>query len=314
VAGVGRGALVVLKSAMLWLAESERAEGVIRRSRVARPLVDRFVAGEDLDTAIEHARVINANGMAVSLDLLGESVIDEAEARAAGDAYIGILDRIQETGVNSNISIKLTMLGLDIADEFAWQQLERIIARADELGNFVRIDMEASAYTERTLALFRRIHDLCPQSVGIVLQSCLYRTDRDLEEMIECQARVRIVKGAYLEPPSVAYPHKADVDEAFQRHVERLLEAGNYPAIATHDDRILRAAWRFATQNGIERSRFEFQMLYGVRRDMQEQLVDQGYNMRVYVPYGRSWYPYFTRRLAERPANVLFIAKAIARG
>jgi proline dehydrogenase len=305
---------MVLRSTMLWLAGNPQAEGLVRKLPVTRLLVERFVAGEDLETAIGHVREINRQGMHVSLDLLGESVREEAQARAACEAYIGILDRINETGVDSNISIKLTMLGLDISEESAWEKLEQIVSHADRLGNFVRIDMESSAYTERTLAMFRRIHDRYPKAVGIVLQSYLYRTDRDVEEMIERRARVRIVKGAYREPVTVAYPHKADVDEAFCRHIEMLLDRGNYPAIATHDEAAITVARGYATRMNIDRSRFEFQMLYGVRRDLQEQLAREGYNVRVYVPYGTSWYPYFMRRLAERPANLLFVVRSLAKG
>ena len=178
---------------------------------------------------------------------------------------------------------------------------------------FVRVDMEGSDYTERTLGLFRRVHDLYPKAVGIVLQSYLYRTDRDLDEMIERGARVRIVKGAYKEPETVAYPHKSDVDAAFRRHIERLLEDGNYPAIATHDEAIIRMTQGYALRMGVERSRFEFQMLYGIGRERQSALAAAGHNVRVYVPYGTSWYPYFMRRLAERPANVLFILRQVFR-
>jgi proline dehydrogenase len=275
--------------------------------------VERFVAGEDLDTALDRTLGINAQGMEVTLDLLGESVEDAAAAETATAAFIDLLDQIQAAGVRSNISIKLTMLGLDISDEFTWENLHRLVSHAEERGNFVRIDMEGSAYTERTLALFRRIHDEFPTSVGIVLQSYLYRTDRDVEEMIERKARVRIVKGAYKEPETVAYPHKGDVDRAFRRQIKQLLAHGNYPAIATHDENMLRGTKVFAEHHEIGPERFEFQMLYGVRRDLQEQLAAEGYNVRVYVPYGTMWYPYFMRRLAERPANIFFILRQLAR-
>lgn len=304
---------MVVRSAMLWLAGNPQAEGLVRRLPITRPLVDRFVAGEDLDTALAATLDLNARGLEVTLDLLGESIADEREADAACESYLAILERIATSGVRSNISIKLTMLGLDIDEERTFARLERLVARASELGNFVRIDMEGSPYTERTLALFRRIHDRHPQAVGIVLQSYLYRTDRDVEEMIARQARVRIVKGAYKEPETVAYPHKADVDAAFRRHIERLIEAGNYPAIATHDEAAIRVAKTYATRMGIDRSRFEFQMLYGVRRDLQESIAAEGYNVRVYVPYGTKWYPYFMRRLAERPANIFFILRQLLR-
>ena len=309
-AGVVR---VVLRAALLWLAESVRAEEMVRRAPLTRLLVNRFVAGEDVGAALATARALDVRGLDCSLDLLGENAADEASAAAAGQAYLALLDQIQAAGLPGNISIKLTMLGLEISDESAWEKLEAIVERADELGMFVRIDMEGSEYTERTLGLFRRIHDLYPTAVGIVLQSYLYRTDRDLDEMIERGARVRIVKGAYKEPETVAYPHKNDVDDAFRRQIERLLDGGTYPAIATHDEAIIRMTQGYALRMSVDRSRFEFQMLYGIGRGRQEALAAEGYSMRVYVPYGTSWYPYFMRRLAERPANVLFIVRQLFR-
>jgi proline dehydrogenase len=258
-------------------------------------------------------RALHARGLHFTLDLLGESVADAAQARAACGAYLDLLDRLQAAGLPGNISIKLTMLGLDIAEDLAAEHLDQILARAAAHAAFVRVDMEGADYTERTLRLFRPAHERRPATVGIVLQSYLYRTDRDLQEMIERGARVRIVKGAYNEPPAVAYPHKSDVDAAFQRHIECLLDAGTYPAIATHDEAIVRMTTGYATRMGIDRSRYELQMLYGVRRDLQESLAAAGYNMRVYVPFGTSWYPYFMRRLAERPANVVFILRNLLR-
>ncbi|MEX1158086.1 MAG: proline dehydrogenase family protein [Thermomicrobiales bacterium] len=304
---------MVLRAAMLWLAGNTRAEDLVRRAPFARSMVERFVAGEDSETALAAARALRERGLLVSLDLLGENAPDEARAAEAGRAYLALLDQIEAAGLPGNISIKLTMLGLDNSDELAWEKLEAIVRRADELEIFVRVDMEGSDYTERTLGLFRRVHDLYPKAVGIVLQSYLYRTDRDLDEMIERGARVRIVKGAYKEPETVAYPHKSDVDAAFRRHIELLLEDGNYPAFATHDEAIIRMTQGYALRMGVERSRFEFQMLYGIGKRRQEALVAEGYNMRVYVPYGTSWYPYFMRRLAERPANVLFILRQMLR-
>ena len=296
---------------MLWLAGSERAEGLIRTLPLTRPLVRRFVAGDTLDAALVPVREFNARGLHVALDMLGESVHDAQAAAAACDAYLALLDRIQCEGIDANISLKPSMLGLDITDELALEHLERIVARAATLGNFVRLEMEGSAYTQRTLDLFRAVYSRYPESLGIVLQSYLYRTDRDLEEIIALGARVRIVKGAYKEPATVAYPHKSDVDAAFRRHVERLLDAGRYPAIATHDAAIINVAKGYATRMGIDQSRFEFQMLYGVRRDLQESLAAEGYHMRAYVPFGDAWYPYFMRRLAERPANLLFVLRQL---
>jgi proline dehydrogenase len=298
---------------MLWLAGNPRAEGLVRQLPISQPLVDRFVAGEEVEDALTTATALNHRGLHYTLDLLGENAANSDQAIAAGRTYVALLDRIQAANLPGNISIKLTMLGLDTSDELAWENLVAIVHRASELDMFVRVDMEGSPYTERTLALFRKAHDLYPDSVGIVLQSYLYRTDSDLEEMIARRARVRIVKGAYKEPETVAYPHKSDVDTAFRRHIERLLDAGNYPAIATHDEAIIRMTKGYALRMGIDRSRFEFQMLYGIRRERQAELASEGYNMRVYIPYGTSWYPYFMRRLAERPANVLFVLRQLFR-
>lgn len=304
---------MVLRAGMLWLAGNARAEELVRRMPFTDPLVNRFVAGEDSEAALATAQALHERGLHYTLDLLGENAADQTRAIEAKRAYVALLDRIHAAGLPGNISIKLTMLGLDISDDLTWQNLEAIVQRAHTLGMFVRVDMEGSPYTERTVRLFRQIHDLHPEAVGIVLQSYLYRTDRDVDEMIDRGARVRIVKGAYKEPETVAYPHKSDVDEAFRRHIERLIERGNYPAIATHDEAIIGMTKGYALRMGVDRSRFEFQMLYGIRRDRQETLAAEGYNMRVYVPYGTSWYPYFMRRLAERPANVLFIVRQLLR-
>ncbi len=303
----------MLRSTLMWLAGNQQSEKMVRGCRVTRSLIDRFVAGENLDEALGRVRDIHSHGQHTTLDLLGENVSSAADAQAAADAYVQIIGRLRESGFDPNISIKLTMIGLDLDEGATWERLQTIVGRAADLGGFVRVDMEGSAYTEQTLALFRRIHDLHPEHVGIVLQAMLYRTERDVDEMIERRARVRLVKGAYNEPETVAFPLKGDVDAAYRRHLERLLETGTYPAIATHDESILRVARGYAGRMGIGKERFEFQMLYGVRRDLQQQLADDGYNMRVYVPFGTSWYPYFMRRLAERPANVLFIARNVVR-
>ncbi|HAX24633.1 MAG TPA: proline dehydrogenase family protein [Thermomicrobiales bacterium] len=303
----------MLRSTLMWLAGNQQSEKMVRGCRVTRSLIDRFVAGENLDEALGRVRDIHSHGQHTTLDLLGENVSSAADAQAAADAYVQIIGRLRESGFDPNISIKLTMIGLDLDEGATWERLQTIVGRAADLGGFVRVDMEGSAYTEQTLALFRRIHDLHPEHVGIVLQAMLYRTERDVDEMIERRARVRLVKGAYNEPETVAFPLKGDVDAAYRRHLERLLETGTYPAIATHDESILRVARGYAGRMGIGKERFEFQMLYGVRRDLQQQLADDGYNMRVYVPFGTSWYPYFMRRLAERPANVLFVARNVVR-
>lgn len=305
-------AVSMLSSVMYRMADSERANRFFHGS-LTRPLVDRFVAGETLDAAIAETRALNSNRMQASLDLLGENVTDPVQAEVYTTSYIDVLKRIEQERVNSNISVKLTMIGLDISDELAQTNIGRIVAAAAERDNFVRIDMEGSAYTERTLQIFRAVHDTYPKAVGIVLQSYLYRTDQDVEEMIERQARVRIVKGAYKEPDTVAYPRKDEVDTAFRRHIKRLMDAANYPAIATQDPAMVDLAKAHARQHDIPASRFEFQLMYGIARSIQVQLAEERYNVRIYVPFGEEWYPYFTRRLAERPANMLFLAKSLVK-
>ncbi|MDE3053605.1 MAG: proline dehydrogenase family protein, partial [Gemmatimonadota bacterium] len=256
----------------------------------------------------------NARGISASLDLLGESVTNEREARAARDAYLTILDRINETGADANVSVKLTAMGMDISEELCVSIMRDVLERAQRYGTFVRLDMESSAYTERTLRLFEeRLYPSFKQHVGIVLQSYLYRTLADVERAVQLKCRVRICKGAYKEPAAVAYPDKKDVDANYVKCMHVLLEQGTYPGIATHDPALIDEARRFVAEKGIARDRFEFQMLYGVRRDLQDQLVREGYRVRVYVPFGTQWYPYLMRRLAERPANVAFITGNVLR-
>ncbi|BCS35309.1 proline dehydrogenase [Luteitalea sp. TBR-22] len=273
----------------------------------------RFVAGETIDEAIGAARAVEAQGLAQTLDLLGESVASEAEARAAAEAYLAMMPRIADAGVGRNISIKLTQLGLDLSADLAGAHLRRILARAGELGFFVRIDMENSPYIEATLALFESVWREGTTNVGVVLQSALKRSKDDLERVLALGARVRLVKGAYKEPAAVAYQSKAEVDDAYVRLMERLLRAGHFPAIATHDPDMIAAARRLATEAGVPQGAYEFQMLYGVRRDLQQSLRAEGFGMRVYIPYGREWFPYFMRRLGERPANVGFVLKSLLR-
>lgn len=299
----------VFRSGMLALAENERIQRVVTRNGFSKGFALRFVAGETLDEAMAVTRNLNQSGLTVTLDLLGENVTSEDEACAAADAYCQILDQIAEAGVNSNISIKLTMLGLDISDDLARANTAKVLERAKAHNNFVRIDMEGSPYTQRTLDIAYDLHEQYPGTVGIVLQSYLYRTDRDIRDAIAAGIRVRLVKGAYAESDMVAYPSKKEVDAAYRRHMEMLLAEGNYPALATQDETMINAAIAYAARNKISPDRFEFQMLYGIRRDLQLRLARQGYNMRVYVPYGTQWYPYFARRLAERPANVLFVLR-----
>lgn len=259
-------------------------------------------------------RDLNAAGLKGTLDLLGESVRTEEEARSARDTYLETLDRLAAVGADANVSVKLTQMGLDIGEGLCVENMRAIISRAQAHGSFVRIDMEQSDYTERALQLFKRIfYPEFRNSVGVVLQSYLRRTEQDVEQMIALGARVRLCKGAYQEPPSIAFPDKWDVDHTYVLCMDRLLLKGHYPAIATHDARIIDRARAFARDKGIQPARFEFQMLYGVRRDLQVALRRAGYNVRIYVPFGTQWYPYLMRRLAERPANVAFLLGNVLR-
>jgi proline dehydrogenase len=300
----------MLREMLIRLSQEPRLRDMTVHNGMMRSMARRFVAGETLAEAIDVVRQINARGMTVTLDHLGENVSTEAEAASAADDYCRMLEAIAEAGVDSNVSLKLTHMGLDLGENVAYRNTQRVVEAA--LPNFVRIDMESSGYVDRTLQLFHRLFET-HKNVGVVIQSALYRSEADAEGLIEIGARVRLVKGAYLEPPSVAYQDKADVDAAYVRIMEALLLRGNYPAIATHDPRMIEATKRYALDHGIDRARYEFQMLYGIRRDLQTRLVGQGYNMRIYVPYGTQWYPYLMRRMAERPANLMFVVGNIAR-
>jgi proline dehydrogenase len=298
----------MLRSALLYLSDQKQIFRFVRHNKLAKNFANRFVAGETLETALSAVARLNARGITASLDLLGESVHNEAEARAAGQEYVNMLDRIYERRADANVSVKLTAMGLDISEDLCVAIMQKILQRAREYQTFVRIDMEGSAYTQRTLDLFeQRLYPAYRENVGIVLQSYLYRTFADVQRAIAIKARVRLCKGAYKEPETVAYPAKKDVDANYVRCMDELLEHGNYPGIATHDEAIIRHAKSFVREKQIPLNRFEFQMLYGVRRDLQDRLVREGYRMRVYVPFGTQWYPYLMRRLAERPANVAFI-------
>jgi len=304
----------MLRAALLWLSEQSRVFRFIRGNGLARRFASRFVAGETVDSGVAALEDLNGAGLTASLDLLGESVRNAAEAQAARDTYLDTLDRIKAAGADANVSVKLTQMGLDIDAALCVENVGAIIARAKAHGSFVRIDMEQSDYTDRTLQLFKRtFYPEFGNAVGVVLQSYLRRTEQDVEQIIALGARVRLCKGAYQEPETVAFPDKRDVDATYVRCMERLMLKGNYPGIATHDARIIEHAKAFARDKGIQPSRFEFQMLYGVRRDLQHGLRRQGYNVRVYVPFGTQWYPYLMRRLAERPANVAFLVGNMVR-
>ena len=304
----------MLRDTLLYLSNQPRVFKFVRDNRLAKHFAKRFVAGETLSEALAVVHALNARGISASLDLLGESVSNEREARAARDQYLQILDRVRETHLDANVSVKLTAMGLDIDHELGVAVMQDILARAQQYDTFVRIDMEASEYTDITLKLFEeRLYPAYKANVGVVLQSYLYRTFADVEHMNLLRARVRICKGAYKEPPSVAYPEKKDVDANYVKCMRELMLRGNFPGIATHDPAMINEAKRWAKEQQIDKSRFEFQMLYGVRRDLQDSLVREGYRVRVYVPFGTQWYPYLMRRLAERPANVAFITGNVIR-
>jgi proline dehydrogenase len=315
------GRSLILKTSAL-----RPVEKLVRRSFLFRPVVKRFIAGDTLEEALQASEALLRRGFLISLDYLGENTASEEEALQAKATYIQMLHEIEtclarlrtepgllrEDGKEPlNISIKLTQCGLDQGDEFAERNYREVLTAAGE--NFVRVDMESSAYTERTVRMIERVWQ-DHRNTGTVLQSYLYRTPQDLETMIRLGIRTRLVKGAYLEPPDVAYPQKAKVDEAYVSQAKTMLEEAHYPAFATHDKKIIDSIVQHASANKIEKSRFEFQMLYGIRRDLQDRLLAEGYNVRVYVPFGDSWYPYFTRRLAERPANALFILRSLFKG
>jgi proline dehydrogenase len=297
---------MVLRDTLLYLARNDSVRHFVISNRAARGLSHRFVAGEILDEAMQVTRDLNQKGLHVSLDHLGENVSDEREARAAAQDFIASLHAIKQQGVDANVSIKLTALGLDIAQDVCEQNVRDILTCAQQYPIFVRIDMEGSAYTDRTMDMVLRLHEQF-EHVGTVMQSCLYRCRKDTEQLITHGIRVRLVKGAYKEAKTVAFQNKSEVDHNYVQLMMLLLMRGNYPAIATHDAAIINATCKYAREHGISKEAFEFQMLYGIRRDLQEKLVNQGYNVRVYVPYGSQWYPYLMRRMAERPANLMFV-------
>ena len=304
----------MFRTSLLNLSRQQGVFNFIRHVGFARKMASRFVAGETISSALDAVQALNAKGISASLDLLGESVANEAEARETGKQYLEILDRIQERKLNANVSVKLTALGQDISDTLGVDMVRQVLTRAKQYESFVRLDMESSAYTDRTFDTFeRQLYPDFRENVGIVLQSSLRRTLNDVARANRLQCRVRICKGAYLEAPDVAFPDKADVDKNYVAAMHQLMEHGRYPGIATHDEAIIAEAQRFAKEKGIAADRFEFQMLYGVRRDLQERLVRDGYRMRVYVPFGTQWYPYLMRRLAERPANLAFMAGNIVK-
>ena len=296
-----------MRQGLLWLSQRQDIFDFVRRNGLARKFAARFVAGETVDTGVEAALSLSRRGITSSLDFLGESVTAEADATAARDLYLRMLDRMAASGVEVNVSVKPTQMGLDIREDLCLANMVAILDRARALGGFVRLDMEGSGYTQRTLDFFsRHLFPSYGAHCGVVIQSMLRRSEQDIERLVAMKARVRLCKGAYLESAEVAFPDKADVDKNYVRLMERLLRAGNYPALATHDEAIIAHARRLAKREAIGDDRFEFQMLYGVRRDLQDRLRRAGHRLRVYIPFGTQWYPYLMRRLAERPANIAF--------
>jgi proline dehydrogenase len=297
-----------MRSFLLHLSESKRLAPLIMHNSLSRRVARRFVAGETLDDAVEVARNVNGAMQLASMDLLGENVSDEAGARQAAENYLAIFERIEREKLDSNVSLKLTQLGIDLSESLCQELLEKIVAQAATRGNFVRIDMEGSPYTERTVEMVKRVRAKYA-AVGTVMQAYLYRTEKDVLDLISAGCRLRLCKGAYKEPPDIAFAKKSDVDANYVTLMKLLLPSGIYHGIATHDPAMIDATKDFAREKNIGREQFEFQMLYGIRTDLQKQLVRDGFRLRIYIPYGTDWFPYFMRRLAERPANLIFFLR-----
>jgi len=302
----------MLRKTLIYLSKQQRIFDFIRTNRLASKFASRFVAGDTLDTALAAVRELNGKGITATLDLLGESVRTQEEAAVAVAGAIGILDRIAAERPQANLSIKLTQLGFDLDPATFAASIRSILDRAKALGIFVRVDMEGSAHTQRTLDLFEKeLRPAYGDGVGVVIQSYLRRSAADIDRLIAANAKVRLCKGAYVEPATVAFASKRDIDASYVRIARRLLQSGQYHGIATHDPAIIEQVKRFAMEQGIGRERFEFQMLFGIRRDLQQALRADGYNVRVYVPFGTFWYPYFMRRLAESPSTLFFIPMSV---
>ena len=298
----------MLRATLLKLSASPSFAKWVTSNGTTRRMARRFVAGETLDEAIAAARACNQAGMFVSLDYLGENSANTTDAQRARDAYLEIFERIHQEDLHANVSCKLTQLGLDLNADFCQGLVVSIVELAARYDNFLRVDMEGSNYTQRTIDLVKRVRARNP-AIGTVIQSYLYRSETDVQELLGVGCRIRLCKGAYKEPPDVAYPGKKDVDFNYVRLMKMLLPSGFYHGIATHDPRMIAETIRWAAAQKISKDDFEFQMLYGVRTDLQRRLVKDGYRLRVYIPYGGDWFPYFMRRLAERPANLGFILR-----
>jgi proline dehydrogenase len=305
----------VLRALFISLSESRSLRAVAEKSSIGRRLSTRFVAGTEVEDVLRATKLINQNGATVSVDNLGENVTNADEARASAQVYHRLLDAISSRGLQANISLKLTHMGLDVDEGLAHELVGGLVAKAANLKSFVRVDMEGSPYTQRTLDFVHQLHRIPGNqgAVGTVIQSYLYRSEKDVNDLLAAGIRIRLCKGAYKEPPEIAFQKKSDVDANYVKLMKTLMTSGIYHGLATHDERIIKEAKAFATREKISPEAFEFQMLHGIRRDLQQQLVKQGWRMRVYIPFGTEWYPYFMRRLAERPANVFFIARNLLR-
>jgi len=302
----------MFRSLLLYLSERESPKKLLMGNALGRRLASRFIAGEELEDALRAVRRLNSEGFMVTLDCLGESVHEAATAEAACQTYLQLLDRLAAEKLDPHVSVKLTQLGLAIDEGLARRNLARLAESAARHHNFMRVDMEGSAFTDATLRVFCSVN--APRDVlGIAIQSYLHRTEADVDELLKRGVRIRLVKGAYKEPPEIAFARKRDVDRNYQKLTEKLLASGIYHAIATHDERLIAATERFARARGISPESFEFQFLYGIRRQLQRALIQQGWRVRLYVPYGREWYAYFMRRLAERPANLFFLMRNLLR-
>lgn len=305
----------MLKTAFITLSESRSIRSAAEKTWLGQRLSRRFVAGTTIDDALAATATMNRLGLGVSVDNLGENVTNIDEARHSAQLYHQMLDRMNSMGLNANVSLKLTHMGLDVDEGTAYEIASGVVEHAAQLNNFVRVDMEGSAYTQRTLGFVHRLHSQPGNAghVGAVIQAYLHRSEKDVEELIAGRIRVRLCKGAYKEAPEIAFEKKSDVDANYVKLMKLLLKSGVYHGIATHDENMIRATIAFAQQEKIAPSAFEFQMLYGIRRDLQEKLVKDGWRCRVYIPFGTEWYPYLMRRLAERPANAIFILKNLFR-
>ncbi len=302
-----------MRAFLLFLSRQEGFKNFVMRFKIFQNAAWRFVAGETIDDAVRAVRDANRFGIRATLDLLGENTLSREDALNATAEVVAMLDRIRAEKVGCNVSVKLTQLGLDLDTRFCESNLRTIVRRAADFGCFVRVDMEDHHYTQRTLDIVFNIHREL-SNVGTVVQAYLYRTEQDVARLLEAGIGIRLCKGAYLEPDTVAFKKKRDTDDNFLKLTRKLLESGIYHAIATHDESIIRQTMEFVGTEGIAKNRFEFQMLHGVRRDLQQKLAKEGYGMRIYIPYGKRWYPYFMRRLAERPANIAFILRNFFKG